>query len=306
MNKFCQNCGNKLKPGAKFCPNCGTKQEVESEQPINSQSIASSQEINNDSMRQNFSENAVQQPSWNNNQSISEQPQITHSNNQFNQQENQQTQQRVNNEQVQTNTADQFNNRPNVTQSQPVNNNQYLNQQVQQPNVNTNQYTDQQTQQQMMNNSQYQNAQTQVNMNDAQFNNQTAQGMQNGPTYSQTQDQMEPYNGSGKPGPFASLKVWEHLSPSQCMGRADYWWGILYLWGSSLLAARHAYDMPTLVEIIVLVINIVALFGAIQRLHDTGHSGWWVLLTPVALIMTLLPTNWASTKSEQIDYIEEN
>lgn len=45
MNKFCENCGTKLKPGAKFCPNCGAKQQVNSD---NTHHSDTEQTVNND------------------------------------------------------------------------------------------------------------------------------------------------------------------------------------------------------------------------------------------------------------------
>lgn len=47
MNKFCENCGAKLKEGAKFCPNCGTKVNADISNSSNEQSTATESNSNN-------------------------------------------------------------------------------------------------------------------------------------------------------------------------------------------------------------------------------------------------------------------
>jgi uncharacterized membrane protein YhaH (DUF805 family) len=90
--------------------------------------------------------------------------------------------------------------------------------------------------------------------------------------------------------------------------RAAYWWWALF----GLLAAVAAYIVDTILGTLPLFYAIVGLAlllpnlaVLVRRLHDTGRSGWWVLiaLIPfvggiVLLVFTLMasegPNQWGS------------
>lgn len=118
---------------------------------------------------------------------------------------------------------------------------------------------------------------------------------------------QEPYNGSGHPGASRSLKAWEHLSTELCMGRADYFWGIAYysMFGICIIR-RLLNDGGSLMVILLLFLSVIALMGSIQRIHDTGHSGWWILIPFINFIFLLEPTNWSCTKWKRLDYSNES
>ncbi len=69
--------------------------------------------------------------------------------------------------------------------------------------------------------------------------------------------------------------------------RAAYWW--FYLFGIVVLVAAliidvvlgTAYVFYGLAALALLLPNLAVL---VRRLHDTGHSGWWVLIAILPLI----------------------
>ena len=95
--------------------------------------------------------------------------------------------------------------------------------------------------------------------------------------------------------------------------RSAYWW--FYLFGVLVLFAGLAIDYAlgtggiiyALVALAMLLPNLAVL---VRRLHDAGHSGWWVLigLLPlvgaiVLLVFTLqgseAPNQWGSGPDER-------
>lgn len=76
-------------------------------------------------------------------------------------------------------------------------------------------------------------------------------------------------------------------------GRAEYWWFMLFV----ILAGSVATLVHDVVGAIVLLLLLLPLLAAgARRLHDTGRSGWWQLLTlvpaggVVPLILLALPS----------------
>lgn len=58
--------------------------------------------------------------------------------------------------------------------------------------------------------------------------------------------------------------------------RSEYWWWVLFtlLWSW----------IPILNLILCLIFFLPSLAVAIRRLHDTGRSGWWILISLIPLI----------------------
>lgn len=161
---------------------------------------------------------------------------------------------------------------------------------------------------------------------------QPTQASQNSSNYND-----EAYNGSGNPSLIVSSNLWIKtiFKTDQCMGRADFWWGYLGLTIASLvvsfvyhfIASFYAsasiamsgsdlyYGASPLYILITLVyigcnifIFVILVFAAVQRLHDTGHSGynWLWCLTGVGVIYDIVlltqPTDWSHTEYPRYHY----
>lgn len=133
-----------------------------------------------------------------------------------------------------------------------------------------------------------------------------------------TTGHWHPYNHSQNPGPLNSLKTWwqdGRQGGKICMGRADYWWGYLTLFLLTLLA-DFAFVTPMLMagisidsavvdgvtRLIGVPIYILSVVNTVERLHDTGHSGWnflWVLTgigAVYVIILCCLKTKWSEQR----------
>lgn len=136
-------------------------------------------------------------------------------------------------------------------------------------------------------------------------------------TYNNNQSVAAAYNESGHPNILNSFDVWvkNALHPNICMGRADFWWGLVAIGILGIVVALIYFvaimiAVQSTVTILFLVVygilntalNVWSFITLIERLHDTGHSGWNILwsLTGIGsfwvLFLMCQPTNWNSTK----------
>jgi uncharacterized membrane protein YhaH (DUF805 family) len=81
--------------------------------------------------------------------------------------------------------------------------------------------------------------------------------------------------------------------------RSGYWWFylfyILVLVGASIIDA--AIKTPVLTALAVLGLFLPTLAVLVRRLHDTDHSGWWVLISFIPLVGTIVLIVFACTDS---------
>jgi uncharacterized membrane protein YhaH (DUF805 family) len=81
--------------------------------------------------------------------------------------------------------------------------------------------------------------------------------------------------------------------------RSAYWWFylfyILVLVGASIIDA--AIKTPVFTGLAVLALFLPSLAVLVRRLHDTDHSGWWVLISFVPLVGTIVLIVFACTDS---------
>ncbi|KQY90269.1 DUF805 domain-containing protein [Pelomonas sp. Root1444] len=64
-------------------------------------------------------------------------------------------------------------------------------------------------------------------------------------------------------------------------GRSEYWWFALFLIGLYIVVSRLS---TVAYWVVVLATFLPSLASAVRRLHDTGRSGWWLLLNLVPFI----------------------
>jgi uncharacterized membrane protein YhaH (DUF805 family) len=82
--------------------------------------------------------------------------------------------------------------------------------------------------------------------------------------------------------------------------RRDFWYFILFTWLVSLGGSIMDIFIPgNLVEnIFSILLFVPTLTAAIRRMHDTDHSGWWILFPFVNLVFLLSsskPSRWATS-----------
>ncbi len=70
-------------------------------------------------------------------------------------------------------------------------------------------------------------------------------------------------------------------------GRGEYWWFILFYFAAyfvlAILEGMLGFS-GILTNIFALGTLIPSIAVGVRRLHDTGHSGWWILLNLIPLI----------------------
>ncbi|MGW1883523.1 DUF805 domain-containing protein [Streptomyces sp. NPDC001970] len=68
--------------------------------------------------------------------------------------------------------------------------------------------------------------------------------------------------------------------------RKEYWMFVLFnvIFAAVLLGIGFAIESQIPYAIYILATLIPALAAAVRRLHDTGRSGWWLLISFVPLV----------------------
>jgi uncharacterized membrane protein YhaH (DUF805 family) len=86
--------------------------------------------------------------------------------------------------------------------------------------------------------------------------------------------------------------------------RSEYWYFVLFCILASIVTAildtalfRRAGFSP-LSTIASLGLVLPSLAASVRRLHDTGRSGWWVLLLFVPLVGQIILIVWYCTRGE--------
>jgi uncharacterized membrane protein YhaH (DUF805 family) len=71
--------------------------------------------------------------------------------------------------------------------------------------------------------------------------------------------------------------------------RSEYWWfSVLYVVGTLLLAGTSVAAGAPLPNVLLLLLIVPMLAVSVRRLHDTGRSGWRMLITLIPLVGPVL------------------
>lgn len=114
------------------------------------------------------------------------------------------------------------------------------------------------------------------------------------------------YNENENPGFKASVKLYlnDAFRLNKRMGRADYWWGqlgwsilITFLVFIEVIAVAVSIANQDVVSffsyvygfsLLITIIGIPSTTAGIRRLHDTGRSGWYILISLVPFLGNIL------------------
>ena len=96
-------------------------------------------------------------------------------------------------------------------------------------------------------------------------------------------------------------------------GRKEFWMFILFnfiieifLWGIEFIVA-HTLERNIIANLVILIISSIYTLGVmcpsiavtVRRLHDTGRSGWWILIELVPIIGTIVLVVFTVQDSKQ-------
>lgn len=71
--------------------------------------------------------------------------------------------------------------------------------------------------------------------------------------------------------------------------RSEYWWFWVFV---SLIQAIASVMDPTLGTICQLALLLPMLAAGVRRMHDTNHSGWFLLIPIYNIILLASPTKY--------------
>ena len=82
--------------------------------------------------------------------------------------------------------------------------------------------------------------------------------------------------------------------------RSEFWYFVLFNFLVSIVASMlaHLIHFGLLTSIVSLALFLPYLAVAIRRLHDTGRSGWWVLLGLIPLVGIIILIVWWATDGQ--------
>ncbi len=85
--------------------------------------------------------------------------------------------------------------------------------------------------------------------------------------------------------------------------RPAFWWWVLFAIIASIVAniIDSAIDAPIFSTIVGLGLLLPGLSVSIRRLHDTDHSGWWILIGLIPIVGFIVLLVFYLTKSDPID-----
>jgi uncharacterized membrane protein YhaH (DUF805 family) len=78
--------------------------------------------------------------------------------------------------------------------------------------------------------------------------------------------------------------------------RSEYWWFYLTVMVNLIIANLIGGARGTLM---VLVLWVPSLAVSVRRLHDTGKSGWWLLMLLIPVVGPILLTVWFASPGDR-------
>jgi uncharacterized membrane protein YhaH (DUF805 family) len=78
--------------------------------------------------------------------------------------------------------------------------------------------------------------------------------------------------------------------------RSEYWWFYLTVMVAVVVASLMSEALGALVMLGLLLPNLAV---SVRRLHDTGKSGWWLLMGLIPLVGPILLIVWLATEGDR-------
>lgn len=75
---------------------------------------------------------------------------------------------------------------------------------------------------------------------------------------------------------LGSSRIWDFKGRSR---RSEFWWCMLLVLIANFLISQFLVFLPLVSVVVSIVIMFFGLAVTVRRLHDTGKSGWWVLIS---------------------------
>jgi uncharacterized membrane protein YhaH (DUF805 family) len=93
----------------------------------------------------------------------------------------------------------------------------------------------------------------------------------------------------------------KYITVSGRASRSEYWWFLGFCVAFSFIAGliESANDSSYLSLVFTLFTFIPGITVAVRRLHDKARSGWWLLISFVPLIGTLILLYWFVTRGTE-------
>jgi uncharacterized membrane protein YhaH (DUF805 family) len=80
--------------------------------------------------------------------------------------------------------------------------------------------------------------------------------------------------------------------------RSEYWYFVLFIFIVEIvtyLVDMGVFGHPILYTIAILALILPSLAAGVRRLHDTDRSGWWLFISLIPLIGSILLIVWFCT-----------
>jgi uncharacterized membrane protein YhaH (DUF805 family) len=77
--------------------------------------------------------------------------------------------------------------------------------------------------------------------------------------------------------------------------RSEYWWFFLFVLLVDVVVSRLSFTLSMVASLALLVPNLAV---GVRRLHDTGKSGWYLLVGLIPIVGWIIVIVWLATEGD--------